>query len=79
MLARAKVTRGPDHSDAEVRKGQARPTEERFLLRVDGQIKSSFSSKEPAITAGNVIKKAYPVVMVTVVDSKDGTMEVIKA
>jgi hypothetical protein len=62
-----------------VRKGQARPTEERFLLRVDGQIKSSFSSKEPAITAGNVIKKAYPVVMVTVVDSKDGTMEVIKA
>jgi len=43
---------------------QARPTEERFLLKVDGQIKRSFSSKEDAATAGAVIKKTYPVVVV---------------
>jgi hypothetical protein len=43
-------------------KTQARPTEERFLLRVDGQIKRSFTSKEDAATAGAVIKKAYPLV-----------------
>jgi hypothetical protein len=45
---------------------------------VDGQTKRSFSSKEAATTAGAAVKKTYPVVMVTVVDSADGTIEVIK-
>jgi hypothetical protein len=45
---------------------------------VDGQAKRSFSSKEPALTAGSVIKKAYPVVMVTVLDSKDGSIEIVE-
>src|SRR4029450_1605730 len=49
-------------------KGQARPIEERFLLRVDGQMKSSFSSKETAVTAGAKIKKAYPIGGVTGAD-----------
>jgi len=30
------------------------------------------------MTAGAVIKKAFPVVMVSVLDSKDGSVEVIK-
>jgi hypothetical protein len=46
---------------------------------VDGQIKRSFSSKEDAATAGAVIKKAYPVVVVTVVDMDEHTTEIIKA
>jgi len=45
---------------------------------VDGQTKRSFSSKELAATAGAAVKKAYPVVMVTVVDAEDGTIEVVK-
>jgi hypothetical protein len=77
MLAR--IRKNSDEPDSRERKGQARPIEERFLLRVDGQTKRSFSSKEPAITAASVVKKAYPVVMVTVVDSKDGSIEAIKA
>ena len=60
-------------------KTQARPTEERFLLRVDGQIKRSFSSKEQAATAGAVIKKAYPLVVVTVVDTEEHATEIINA
>jgi hypothetical protein len=60
-------------------KGQARPIEERFLLRVDGQMKSSFSSKETAVTAGAKIKKAYPIVVVTVVDTEAHTTEIINA
>jgi hypothetical protein len=59
--------------------GQARPTEERFLFRVDGQTKRSFSSKDAATTAGAAVKKAYPIVMVTIVDTEDGAIEVIKA
>jgi hypothetical protein len=47
-------------------------------LRVDGQTKRSFSSKEPAAVAGAAAKKAYPLVMVTIVDTEDGTIEVIK-
>jgi hypothetical protein len=39
----------------------------------------SFSSKEAAATAGAAVKKAYPIVMVTIVDTEDGTIEVIKA
>jgi len=60
-------------------KGQTRPIEERYLLRVDAQIKRSFNSKEPAIVAGAEIKKAYPVVVVTVVDTQEHTTEIIKA
>jgi hypothetical protein len=37
---------------------------------MDGQTKRSFSSKEDAATAGAVIKKAYPLVVVTVVDMR---------
>lgn len=79
MLARPTLTKRPDQDNTSKPKGQARPTEERFLLRVDGQIKRSFSSKEPAATAGAVIKKAFPLVVVTVVDTKDGTTEIINA
>ena len=79
MLARPKFTKRPDQDDAPKLVGQARPTEERLLLRVDGQTKRSFSNKEAAVTAGAAIKKAYPVVMVTIVDTEDGTIEIIKA
>jgi hypothetical protein len=30
------------------------------------------------MTAGGVIKKAFPIVMVSVFDSKDGSVEIIK-
>ena len=79
MLARPTLTKPPNQGPAEQPKSQARPKEERFLFRVDGQTKRSFSSKEAAATAGAAVKKAYPLVMVTVVDTNDGSMEVIKA
>ena len=78
MLARPRLTKRPDQDDGQKPVGQTRPTEERFLLRVDGQTKRSFSSKEGAATAGAAVKKAYPIVMVTIVDTEDGTIEVIK-
>ena len=78
MLARPTLTKRPDQDDGETPVGQTRPTEQRFLLRVDGQTKRSFSSKDPAVTAGAAVKKAYPIVMVTIVDTEDGTIEVVK-
>jgi hypothetical protein len=70
MLARPTLTR-PVQDATGPPKTQARPTEERFLLRVDGQIKRSFSSKEDAAAVGAVVKKAYPVVVVTVIDTEE--------
>ncbi len=78
MLARPTLKKPTDETpDEKTRVDQSRPKEERFILRVDGQMKRSFSSKEPAMTDGAAIKKAYPVVMVTVLDSKDGSIDVI--
>jgi hypothetical protein len=78
MLARPTLTK-PEQPAAEKPKGQTRPLDERYLLRVDGQTKRSFSSKEPAMTAGSAIKKVFPIVAVTVEDTEDGTTEVVKA
>ena len=76
MLARPTLTR-PVRDDVSKPKSQTRPTEERFLLRVDGQTKRSFISKEQAATAGVAIKKSYPVVVVSVVDTEEHTTQII--
>jgi hypothetical protein len=78
MLARPTLTK-PEQPAAEKPKEQTRPIEERYLLRVDGQTKRSFSSKEPAVTAGSAIKKAFPLVVVTVEDTADSRIEVVNA
>jgi hypothetical protein len=78
MLARPTQRLPTDRESLAKPKAQTRPSEERFLLRVDGQNKRSFSSKEAATTAGIAIKKAYPVVVVTVFDSQEHTTELIK-
>ncbi len=79
MPPRPTLTKPSGEDDSGKPKSQARPAEERLLLRVDGQVKCSFSSKEPAVTAGAVIKKAFPVVVVSVVDSEEHTTEIINA
>jgi hypothetical protein len=78
MLARPKLIKS-EQPAANEPQGQVRPEDERFVLRVDGQLKRSFGSKEPAMTAGSAIKKNFPIVMVNVEDSKDGTIEKVKA
>jgi len=82
MLTRPTLKRSDrpssDQDDLAPPKGQTRPIEQRFLLKVDGQFKRSFDSEEAAKTAGAAIKKAYPVVVVTVVDSQEHNTEVIK-
>lgn len=76
MLARPTLKK-PEQEDATIPTGQSRPTEERFLLRVDGQTKRSFAKKDAAITAGGVIKKAFPIVVVTVEDTEKGTTDMV--
>jgi hypothetical protein len=57
--------------EAPVRKGQLRPTQERYLLQVDRQTKRSFADVEEAQKAGETVKKAYPMVMVSIYDTAE--------
>jgi hypothetical protein len=78
MLARSTLRRpdrSSDQDDLAPPKGQIRPVEQRFHLKVDGQFKRSFGSEDAAKNAGTAIKKAYPVVVVTVVDSQGHNTE----
>ena len=81
MPPRPTLTKPPpkDQDDLSTPKGQARPIDKRFLLKVDGQVKTSFDTKEPASTAGVAIKKAFPIVVVTVVDTEKSSTEIINA
>jgi len=51
---------------------QRKRAEQRFRLQVDRQTKQSFATLAPAVEAGSVIKKAHPIVQVSVYDAVDG-------
>ena len=44
---------------------------ERYLLQVDRQTKRSFADVAEATKAGEAVKKAYPVVMVSIYDTAE--------
>ena len=77
MLSKMPLKKPLDRQEPASQKGQQRPAGERYRLRVDGQEKRSFKTKEAAHSAGQTIKKAYPVVMVTIVDAQTGVAEVV--
>ena len=49
---------------------QSRPPLARFRLQVDRQTKATFASLDEARTAGKAIKKAFPVVQVSIYDAE---------
>jgi hypothetical protein len=56
---------------------QRRPEMQRFRLQVDRQTKSSFDSLAEAEKAGREIKKAHPVVQVSIYDAKENQQKVL--
>ena len=65
----------PHSEDDHAPPRQTRRTEDRFVLKIDGQAKSSYSEKEAAMKAGREIKQKYPVVKAAIYDSKEGSNE----
>ena len=55
------------------RPGQARQPLARYRLQVDRQTKATFASLDEARTAGEAIKKAYPVVQVSIYDAEQSS------
>lgn len=78
-MATKKISMPPKEEveEAPVRKGQLRPTQERYLLQVDRQTKRSFADAAEAKKAGEAVKKAYPMVMVSIYDSAESVSEQI--
>ena len=61
-----------ESSDTEVNEvvsQRKRPESGRYLLQVDRQTKGSYPTPEAAQTAALVIKKAYPILQVSIYDS----------
>lgn len=58
--------------------GQGRPVLGRYRLQVDRQTKQAYDNEEDAETAGLAIKKAYPVVQVSVYDSEKSAQKILE-
>jgi hypothetical protein len=71
-----------DNSEREVEEvfsQRKRPERGRFLLQVDRQMKGSYATSEAAQAAALIIKKNYPIVLVSVYDSVDNSNTVVEA
>jgi hypothetical protein len=56
---------------------QRKPLDQRYRLQVDRQTKKSFATLEAAAEAGLVIKKAHPIVQVSIYDALDCVNQLI--
>jgi len=56
---------------------QNRPALGRFRLQVDRQTKATYASMDEAATAGKAIKKAHPIVQVSVYDAEQSAQTLL--
>jgi len=75
MLDRPRLNRAESEPVVQPGRGLARPVEERYVLKVDGQAKASFHDRDMAAKFGQAIKRRSPVVLVTITDTREGTTE----
>jgi hypothetical protein len=69
-----------DNSDKEAEEvfsQRKRPESGRYLLQVDKQTKGSYKTPEAAQSAALQIKKAYPIVQVSIYDSFDNSARLV--
>ncbi len=79
MRDRPTLTRNVKESAPDIVTGQGKPSLQQFRLKVDGQTKDSFTTIEAAEKAGLKIKKAHPIVKVSIYDSIEGRQTIIEA
>lgn len=60
-----------------IKAGQTRPILGRFRLQVDRQTKATYASMDEAETAGKAIKKAHPIVQVSVYDAEQSAQTML--
>jgi len=72
------LTSDPEEPVEDVVTQRKRPDSGRFRLQVDRQTKESYVTAEAAEAAGLAIKKAYPILHVSVYDAVDGVTKTIE-
>ncbi len=61
----------------ETKAGQNRPLLGRFRLQVDRQTKATYASMDEAEKAGKAIKKAHPIVQVSIYDAEQSAQTML--
>jgi hypothetical protein len=79
----ARQIKKPAKDDSETEIGEVssqgkRPERGRYLLLVDRQTKNSYTTPEAAQAAALAIKKAHPIVQVSVYDGVDNTHMIVE-
>jgi hypothetical protein len=77
LRAAAKMKSSDPIEQAPLAVDQRKPSDQRYRLQVDRQTKKSFATIEPAIEAGATIKKAHPIVQVSIYDAVDCVNQLI--
>ena len=72
-LGRSQLKRA--EAEAAIPHKQTREVDRRYLLKVDGQTKTTFEERESALKAAQAIKRAHPIVVVTITDACEQTTE----
>ncbi len=72
------LTPEPEDSVQDLVTQRKRPEGGRFRLQVDRQTKQSYATSEAAEAAGLAIKKAHPILHVSVYDGVDGVTKTIE-
>jgi len=67
-----------DKEAEEVVSQRRRPESGRYFLQVDKQTKGSYKTSEAAQSAALEIKKAYPIVQVSIYDSVDNSARLVE-
>jgi hypothetical protein len=67
-----------EKEDIEVFSQRKRPEKGRYLLQVDRQTKGSYKTSEAAQEAALVIKKAHPIVQVSIYDSVESANTLVE-
>jgi hypothetical protein len=67
-----------DKEAEEVVSQHRRPESGRYFLQVDKQTKGSYKTSEAAQSAALGIKKAYPIVQVSIYDSVDNSARLVE-
>ena len=67
-----------DKEAEEVVSQRERPERGRYLLQVDKQTKGSYKTPEAAQSAALEIKRAYPIVQVSIYDSVDNSARLVE-
>jgi hypothetical protein len=81
MAARQIKRPAKDNSETEIEEVSSqrkRPERGRYLVLVDRQTKSSYTTPETAQEAALAIKRAHPIVQVSVYDGVDNTHTVVE-